>query len=103
MNAKVSPTVYDEKTPQSHPFPLEAYLYFPSDLEVKNNEGKKGVRRIFEGQVTYDTFELEMIQALKHLIMKQTDNKIELKKLRVSLKLQRNHCFFFSVGGTQVF
>ena len=73
-------TVYDEKLPDSVKLPLEAYLYFPTGIEIKTGEGKKGVRRIFEGQVTFDTFELEMIQTVKQLLLKQKDFNFDIKR-----------------------
>jgi len=79
MKTKQILTLYDEKLPESVKLPTEAYLYFPTGLEIKSGEGKKGVRRIFQGQVTYDTFELEMIQVVKETALKQKDEKFDVK------------------------
>lgn len=64
---------FEEVLPLSTKMPREAYLYFPQGKEIKEGEGKKGLRRIFEGQVLYDTFELENLQNLRELITKHKD------------------------------
>ena len=99
MNINNCPTVYDEKIPESVKVPTEAYLYFPSGMDLKIGEGKKGIRRIFEGQVIFDTFELEMIQILKHMIQKQTENIIDLS--RFICFLVKNSKNIFLVGKNQ--
>lgn len=74
-------TVFEEKIPDSVKMPNEAYLYFPSETEIKNGEGKKGVRKIFEGQVLFDPFELGMLELLRETVLKsKQDLKLDLKK-----------------------
>ena len=91
-------TVYDEKLPDSVKLPFEAYLYFPTGIDIKTGEGKKGVRRIFEGQVTFDTFELEMIQTVKQLLLKQKDFNFDIKRWKW-LKNQKKKLKLFTKAG----
>lgn len=71
------PTVDVEVLPPSVKLPVEAYLYFPKDTEIKQGEGKKTIRKIFEGQVVYDQFEMNMIMTMKALF---EEKKILVKR-----------------------
>ena len=86
MQPKQILTVFDEKLPDTVKLPIEAFLYFPTGTEIKTGEGKKGIRRIFEGQVTFDSFELEMIQTVKQLLLKQKDEHFDVKRFLKALK-----------------
>ena len=67
--------------------PLEAYLYFPTSVpfspyfifffffyfyyhEIKIGEEKKGYRRIYEGQVQFDMWEIDMLTDFQKFLIK---------------------------------
>ncbi|KAL4441557.1 hypothetical protein ABPG74_021489 [Tetrahymena malaccensis] len=66
--------------------PEEAFLYFPQPQEIKIGEGKTGLRRIFEGQIEFDKYEMQHLQDFDQYV-KQKQAKLtgwwdNAKKLR---------------------
>ncbi|KAL4493052.1 hypothetical protein ABPG72_003137 [Tetrahymena utriculariae] len=66
--------------------PEEAFLYFPQPQEIKVGEGKTGLRRIFEGQIQFDKYEMQQLQDFEQYV-KQKQTKLigwwdNAKKLR---------------------
>lgn len=55
----------------SNLIPEQSYLYFPRSFDEKMGEEKNGLRRIFEGQVEFDSFEKKIIESLKKIIFEQ--------------------------------